>query len=155
MSQDSEEQFHRKMAVDLFNRVWSLIEKPGRSQEEEDEMVHAAHASRYHWGQIGQPVNLARGEWQISRVYAILNRPPSALYHAGRCLEICRANGIADFDIAFAHEAMARASAAMGDRRAFAEHLQQAHACGDRIQDADDRKLFFSDLESEPWFGMR
>ena len=24
-------------------------------------MIHAAHASRYHWGEVGEPVNLARG----------------------------------------------------------------------------------------------
>jgi hypothetical protein len=79
----------------------------------------------------------------------------SALYHAGRCLEICRANGIGDFDVAFAHEAMARTSAAMGDRPAFEEHFQQARGCGEQIRDVEDREPFFSDLESEPWFGMR
>jgi hypothetical protein len=37
--------------------------------------VHSAHASRYHWGAAGdadEAVNLARGEWPCSRVYAIL-----------------------------------------------------------------------------------
>jgi len=41
-------------------------------------MIHAAHASRFHWGEIGKPINLGRGEWQISRVYSVLNRPESA-----------------------------------------------------------------------------
>jgi hypothetical protein len=118
-------------------------------------MVHAAHASRYHWGEVGQPVNRSRGEWQISRVYVLLNRPPSALYHARRCLEICRAHGIGDFDLAFAYEAMARAAAAMGDRPAFEEHFGQAQVCGDQIAESEDRDQFFKDLESGPWFGAR
>jgi hypothetical protein len=41
---------HRRLAADLFNRVWELLEMPVRTREQDDEMVHAAHASRYHWG---------------------------------------------------------------------------------------------------------
>ena len=37
-------------------------------------MIHAAHASRYHWSQVGTKANLARGEWQVSRVYTVLGR---------------------------------------------------------------------------------
>lgn len=78
----------RKLAADLFNTVWSLMEKANRTREEDDMMIHAAHASRYHWAEVGTAVNLARGEWQISRVYCVLNRAESALFHAKRCLEI-------------------------------------------------------------------
>jgi len=45
----TEEQFHKKMAVDLFNRTWDLLDKSERTPEENDELVHAGHASRYHW----------------------------------------------------------------------------------------------------------
>ena len=45
----------RQLATDLFNLVWTLLEQPGRSAEDDDRMVHAAHASRYHWGQVGGP----------------------------------------------------------------------------------------------------
>jgi len=62
----------------LFNLVWSLLDKKDRTKEEDDKMIHAAHASRFHWGEIGKPINLGRGEWQISRVYSVLNMPESA-----------------------------------------------------------------------------
>lgn len=39
---------HKKFAVDLFNLVWSLLDKKNRTKEEDDKMVHAAHASRFH-----------------------------------------------------------------------------------------------------------
>ena len=55
-------------------------------------MIHAAHASRYHWGEVGDDVNLARGEWQCSRVYAVLGRGEPALWHARRCVEIAEAD---------------------------------------------------------------
>jgi hypothetical protein len=71
-------------------------------------MLHMAHASRYHWEQVGTPANLARGEWLCSRVYAVLGRPEPALHHARRVVQICERNGIGDWDLAFSHEAVAR-----------------------------------------------
>jgi hypothetical protein len=52
----------RQLAAGLFNQVWVLLDKPDRSAGEDDQMVHAAHASRYHWGATGGPVQWARGE---------------------------------------------------------------------------------------------
>src|SRR5690606_26488099 len=63
---------HRQLAVDLFNHAWTLLELPDRTPMQDDEMLHAAHASRHHWGVVGEPVNLVRGEWQCARVYAVL-----------------------------------------------------------------------------------
>jgi hypothetical protein len=40
---------HRELAIDVFNRVWGLLDKTDRTVEEDDTMVHAAHASRDHW----------------------------------------------------------------------------------------------------------
>ena len=74
----------RALAVGLFNYTWTLLENPNRSREQDDEMIHAAHASRYHWGEVGEAVNLARGEWLCSRVYSILGRAEPALWHARR-----------------------------------------------------------------------
>ena len=99
---------HRALAVDLFNHVWTLLEMPSRTPMQDDEMIHAAHASRHHWGVVGEPANLARGEWQCSRVYSVLGRAEPALWHARRCLAICEEHGIGDWDIAFAWEAIAR-----------------------------------------------
>ena len=91
----------RALAVGLFNHVWTLLETTDRSAERDDEMLHAAHASRYHWGEVGEARNLAIGEWQCSRVYSVLERGEPALWHARRVLEICEREGIADFDLAF------------------------------------------------------
>ena len=50
---------HRALAVALFNHVWTLLEMEDRTREQDDQMLHAAHASRHHWGVVGAPVNLA------------------------------------------------------------------------------------------------
>jgi hypothetical protein len=134
--------------VDCFNYVWTLLEKADRTTEEDDEMVHAAHTSRFHWGKVGTPVNLARGEWQISRVYSELSSPEPAMYHAQRCLAICQENGIGDFDLAYAYEAMARAAAIAGHKEECDRYLVQSRAAADAIQEEENKKLVLSDLAS-------
>ena len=37
---------HKELAAQLFNEVRSLLDKPSRTQEETDRMIHGAHASR-------------------------------------------------------------------------------------------------------------
>ena len=143
----------RQLAADLFNGVWSLMETEDRTPAQDDRMLHMAHASRYHWEQVGGPVNLARGEWLCSRVYAVLRRPEPALHHGRRVLEICQENGIGDWDLAFAHEAIARAHAVAGDRQAAAEARDAAQAAAGQIADAEDRDLLDKDLATIPGLG--
>lgn len=137
----------RRLAVDLFNHTWTLIETAGRTPQQDDEMLHAAHASRFHWGEVGTPLNLARGEWQCSRVYAVLGRAEPALHHARRCLEILdTADGAEEFDVPYAHEALARAHALAGDTEEARAHLETARGMCASIADADDRDLLEADL---------
>src|SRR5256885_17212243 len=101
-------EIRRAAAAAAFNYTWSLLERADRTAEEDDLMVHAAHASRFLWEDVGGPTQRARGEWQISRVYAVLGRAEPALHHARRCLEICQANDMGGFDLGFPHAALAR-----------------------------------------------
>ncbi len=148
----TQKEAHKMFAVDLFNHVWTLLEKQERSREEEDRMVHAAHASRFHWEEVGTEVNLARGEWQVSRVYSVLRRPPQAIYHAKRCLEICRENDIGDWDLAFAYEALARAYSADGDEVETEKYIELATSAGEHIKEKEDRDLLFDDLATIPGY---
>jgi hypothetical protein len=141
---------HRKIASDLFNYTWSLLDRNGRSQGEIDEMLHAAHASRYHWGHAGTPLNLSIGEWQVSRVYAVLGRAEPALYHGRRALEIARRNGLGRFHLAYAYEALARAAAVAGRRRARNRYLMEARRIGAAVRDRDDRRMLLEDLATIP-----
>lgn len=138
---------HRQLAVELFNQTWSLLDKPDRTLAETDAMIHGAHASRYHWGLVGDATNLSIGEWQISRVYAVLRRAEPALYHAQRCLEISEQSAVAPFFLAYAHEAIARSLALSQDAGA-AQHLAKARALADMVTEEDDRKLLLGDLET-------
>lgn len=142
------EDFHKKMAVDLFNYVWTFLDLESRTSEQEQTMIHAAHASRYHWEQIGKPVNRIRGDWQLSRVYAVCERSEPSLYHAKKCLDVCLEEQIGDFDLAFAYEAMARAHKIAGSKAQEEEYKKLAlQACED-IQHEEDRDLVLGDLSS-------
>lgn len=147
-NQSPEQEWHKTFATSLFNLTWDLLDKTERSQEENDRMLHAAHASRYHWGEIGTPLELERGEWQISRVYAVLGRPEAAIYHAQRCLATCVENEIADFDIAFAYEGLARAYAVAGDAGKSREYIEMANQAGQEIAEEGNREYFLGELRT-------
>jgi DNA-binding transcriptional MerR regulator len=140
----------RALAVELFNGVWRLLEKEDRSAADDERMVHMAHASRYHWGQVGTPSNLSIGEWQCSRVYAVVGRAEPALHHAAEALRITQENGIGDFQLAFAYEALARAHAVAGDAEEARRWTEQALAATESVSQEDDRELLRSDLETIP-----
>jgi hypothetical protein len=109
-------------------------------------MIHASHASRHHWGEVGTPVNFARGEWQVSRVYSVLGRGEPALVHARLCLDTCVEHGIGDFDIAYAHEAMARAYRVLGDQAKSTAHAEEARRAAAAIADPEDREHAMEDI---------
>ena len=115
-------------------------------------MIHAAHASRFQWSraEVVEPANHTRGEWQCSRVYAVIGRAEPALWHAERCREILESNGITDFDIAAAYEALARAHALAGDASVAADWKAKAVAALDGIADPDDREIIEGDIATLP-----
>ena len=140
---------HRKLAVGLFNGTWTLIEKK-RTRDEDLAMIHMAHASRHHWAQVGTATHLAVGEWQVSHVYALLRRAEPALYHARACLRICKDGGVGGFPLAYAYEALARASAVAGDRKDRDRYVRLGERAAKAIPEAEDRAQFLRDLASVP-----
>jgi DNA-binding transcriptional MerR regulator len=143
---------HRALGAALFNHVWTLLEKTDRSADDDADMVHAAHASRFHWSRADgvRPEHLARGEWQCSRVYAVLGRAEPALWHAEQCRRTLEAHDVADFDIAAAYEALARAYAVAGDTAAADSWRARATAALAGIADPDDREIIAGDIATLP-----
>jgi lipopolysaccharide biosynthesis protein len=136
----------RQLAIDLFNHVWTLIGTPDRTREQDTEMIHAAHASRHHWGRGGHARQLRARRWQVSRVYSVLGRGEPALVHARLCLDTCVEHGIGDFDIAYAHEAMARAYRLLGDEAESTAHAEEARRASAGIADPEHREHAMEDI---------
>lgn len=142
---------HRQLGVDLFNHVWTLLALAERTPEQVDEMIHAAHASRHHWASAGTTINLARGECQCSRVYAVLGRAEPALWHAQRCLAYVEASeDAADWDLPFAYEALARAYELGGDGDRARREAERARELAAEVADDEDREHLLGELADLP-----
>ena len=82
----------RQRAVDLFNRAWTLMETDERTPEQDDELIDTAHASAYHWAQVGTPRTGRGASGSCRASTTVLGRAEPALHHARRCREICEAS---------------------------------------------------------------
>jgi len=152
------EKVHQHFAIDLNNKVWGLLENSNRTESENQSLIWAAYASLYHWSEIGQPVNIQRGEWMVSRVWAVLGCAEQAIYHAERCRELTEKLALTGFDLAYSWEAIARAYACvkpdMRQSDKALEYFNNAKIAGGKIEGEENIKLFFADLENGPWFGL-
>ena len=143
---------HRQLGVDLYNETWALMQRSDRAPADDDEMLHCAHASAYHWLQVGTQANRARSEWLCSRVYTVLALAEPALRHAQRCLELVESapEEMEDWDLAAAHEALARAHATAGDAGEARRHVELGRAALARVADAEDREQLEADFATVP-----
>jgi hypothetical protein len=139
---------HRWFAAQCFNDTWTLLDKPDRDAAEDTAMIHCAHASRYHWEQVGDAANLATGEWQVARVYATLGLAAAAERHADASLALCRAHELGAFLTGCAHEVRARAAKAGGDLEAARGRLAEARACVAALNDPEDVEVLTADIEA-------
>ena len=144
---------HKALAISLNQRVWSLLERKDRSPEDDDEMIHAAHASLWHWLQAGGPVQKQRGEWLVGRVYVVLEQAEASLRHARKVFELTEQHSaeLRDFDHAYAFELMARALELNGDGGKAVDMWEKAKSLGAEIDGTKDREIFEGDLKAIPF----
>lgn len=143
---------HRALGAGLYNRTWDLLAIEGRSPARDDELVDTAHASAWHWRQVGNPANTARAHWLLARVYAVLGRGEPAVHHARRADAVVSAGGegFEEWDAAAAAEAMARALWVAGDETGASEWKASATRLAAAIEDAEDRRVIEADLAAIP-----
>jgi hypothetical protein len=153
MDETESREWHRAFAMECNNGTFDLLAKADRSAADSDLMVDMAHAARYHWAIVGTELNLVRADYLVSRVYAFLCRAEPALAHARGAIHGAETLGLADFDLAYVHEAMARAHACAGDIGEAQRELELVERIP--IADPEDKAIFDADLESGPWYGAR
>ena len=153
----TEKEAERFFAVKFHGMTWDMLDKTDRSNDDNEKMIDYAHSSLAHWRKAGKEINLQRGYWLLSRVYAILKMAQPALVYAERCLQVTKdfPEQLEDFDFAFAYESMARSQAASGNKEAFLKNFQLAEEAGNKIKKKGDRDYFFQDFKAGEWFGMR
>lgn len=144
---------HKFIAIELNQRTWALLDKESRSAEENDEILHVAHASLWHWLQVGKKVDHQRGLWLVGRVHVSLGNTEAAMRYARQTMDLTKAHQeeMADFDHAYASELMARAMLLAGEEHEAAALFERAARLGQLIDGEQNRKIFFSDLEAIPY----
>jgi uncharacterized protein YndB with AHSA1/START domain len=150
----AEAELHRRQGITANNSTWELLDGRQLSGDDVDDLLGRAYAAMHHWRRAARrgPENAARASWLVSRVHAVLGHGDLALHHADRCREIVESAGLGDFDLAYAHEARARALACLGRLDDAAVELKAAHAVP--IADAEDKAILDGDLAAEPWYGL-
>lgn len=145
-----------RFAVRYNELAWELLARTERGEEETARMIHAAHASHMHWLDCGGPANWQRGAWLVARVLAEAGDGAGALRHAAECRRLTDAHGgeMADFDLAYALEAEARAHAVAGDLDRARSLRAAARAAAGGIAGEGDRKLVLADIEGGNWAGL-
>ncbi|SDR18520.1 hypothetical protein [Pseudovibrio sp. Tun.PSC04-5.I4] len=144
---------HRSIAIELNQRAWSLLEKQDRTHEDNDELLHVAHASLWHWLQAGTKKNHQRGLWLVGRIHVLQGNGEAAMRYAEKTMELTETNkeDMAEYDHAYAHELLARATLLAGDQSKAAALYERAARLGQLIDGEQNRKIFFSDLEAIPF----
>jgi uncharacterized protein YndB with AHSA1/START domain len=144
-------QWHRTQAIDANNAVWDAL---AADPPDATEVLSRAYAAAYHWKRaLGRtPANDARAAWLLARCHAVLGNGELALHHADECAAVVAGAHLADFDLAYAHEARARALAALGRDDEAADELAAARRVV--VADAEDRAIVEADLAAPPWFGL-
>ena len=144
---------HRRLGVELYNGTWALIERENRTPDDDDEMLHRAHASAYHWLQAPHTAaNRARSHWLCSRVHALAGQPEGALHHGRRCLALVEAHPdeMEEWDLPAAYETLARAHHADGDEAEAAHYKALGLEAIAEVADEEDRQHIEADLASIP-----
>lgn len=145
--------WHRKQGVEANNSIWELLTKDPRTPDDDEDLLRRAYAAAYHWQRTDSatPANEARAAYMIAKALLATHQPDRALISATHCREVCREHGLVDFDLAYAHEARARALLALGQEAEAREAWAQAIAV--EVADPEDLSILekdFADLRAEP-----
>ncbi len=137
--------FQRPLAVCANNLAWALLGLPERASEVTAQMLSAARAARVWWERAGTWLQVERAEYLLVRVHLAAGQLQQALAHGQACLQGCETNSAPDFELFYAHEAMAQAAAALGDHGLLDQSRDAAIAAQARMT-PDDQAVVAADL---------
>jgi hypothetical protein len=143
----TDQEFHRKVAPECFDRTWDYLEQQNRSLDDDQMMLNLAHASRYHRSLIGKPgtLQLATGRSLGSTLHWTNRISRSALQ--GKPLEISQKDNLSERLIS-AYEGMARTHAAAREYPFAGEFVSKAREQLRAVSlDDEDRKTYSDQID--------
>ena len=134
------EAWHRYHAVLANNRAWELSVRD-RTPDEDREMLDAAHASAWHWAQVGMELNRMRATMLLAEVHALAGDGGRALAYAREMRAYFLGSETPDWEIAFTHAVTAHCAAIASEPELHRSEYKKARAALDRVADAEDREI--------------
>jgi hypothetical protein len=132
----------RWFAIEMNNRAWAIVDNPGRTRAEEEEMLHAAHAAALHWSRVGTERNKAAADMLLGQAHALVGNGALAMRYAGRSHGYITSHESPDWEVAFAHAVLANAARSAGDEALYSEQYALAKRLGEAIFDREDKEIF-------------
>lgn len=156
--QFTQDQAHRFFAVEFNNKIFALAEKESLTETDKERIIQLGHAALLHWQKFSgaKIVNTQRGLYMIAKAYVAAGEKENAIKYARMCFKTTFENEseMADFDIGYAYEMMARTAAMNNDKANFDKYYKLALTQKDKIKKEEDLKYYVQDLEGGNWFGM-
>ena len=135
------ERWHRFFGSTANNRAWELAELAAQDIDPR-EMLDAAHAAAWHWGQVGTELNRMRALMLVALTHAKVGLGATAL----ACADEMRTyflgqSATPDWEVAFTHLVHAHAASAAGAEDQHARSYGQAVQAIAAIVDEEDRAI--------------
>ena len=142
--------WQRRIAARANNKAWELSEKLNRTQAEDHEMLHAAHAAMYLWSIVGNESNKAHAEQLLAHVSALLGdaaravayfQGPSAFFSCA----LCEA-----WEVALCRAIAANVAACAGDVKGHQALYDDAASLIAALPGSEDREILLATLRVVP-----
>ena len=142
--------WQRRLAGQANNRAWSLSEQPSRTQEEDEEMLQAAHAAMYFWKIVGNENNKAHAAQLLAHAYATLKLPDPAAHYLAKSEPVFLSMKAESWERALAHAVAANVAAAKRDAALHREHYRKATEQVTALPDPEERSILEATLRVLP-----
>ena len=144
------QEWHRQVAMRCNNRAWALSVQP-RTAVEDYEMLDAAHASAWHWAQVGTELNRMRATMLLAEVHALLGHGRTALSLAKEMRRYFLSRSeTPDWELAFAHIIYAHSAYSAGDTDTHRAAYQEATVALGAIAADEDREVVAQTFSQVP-----
>jgi len=142
----------RRFAVELNNLAWDLVEADQRSGDDVERMIHAAHASAWHWRQTGTDVHRQRALCLLANVYTSSGNAERAVHYAQQALRLSETNedNQSEFDHATALASAAAAYRCAGRHEQAEQLARRAQQAIEALSDREEQRVASEMLQRSP-----
>ena len=147
---EDEPKWRRRLGSGANNRAWTLSEQLSRTREEDDEMLHAAHASAHLWSPVGNEQNAALANLLLDQVHALLGSAALAARFSKSATEFFTARDSAPWELALTHAVAANAAHCSGNTQSHQAEYAAALRAIETIAEAEEKEIVLATMRVVP-----